>query len=128
MTLTAMPGRLRDSRQVPTHCGEEMRAMPDAAAILPGTADYVTWRCFCGYQQDAPADGSAGMVSLRPAGMDPAVLVAALSRVEKLRWELDAATFELQAAVGEAIQAGVSIREIAAAVDLDSDEVKSLVS
>lgn len=55
-------------------------------------------------------------------------LVAALSDVERLRWELDAATFELRVAVEEAILGGASPADIASAIDLGPDEVQLLVS
>ena len=60
--------------------------------------------------------------------LDPTPLVAALSNVERLRWELDAATFDLRVAVEEAILGGASPADIASAIDLGPDEVQLLVS
>lgn len=60
--------------------------------------------------------------------LDKTRLVAALSNVERLRWELDAATFELRVAVEEAILGGASPADIASVIDLGPDEVQLLVS
>lgn len=60
--------------------------------------------------------------------LDRTRLLAALSNVERLHWELDAATFELRVAVEEAILGGASPVDIASAIDLGPDEVQLLVS
>lgn len=56
-------------------------------------------------------------------------LLSALSNVERLRSELDAAMFELRVAVENAIQEGVSPADVAAAMeDLGAADSQLLVS
>lgn len=127
MTITAHP--ISTNHDTPFHCGESMFETPPARNPFGPIAGYTTWRCSCGFQQDAPVLSAAGKL---PAVAEPRIdetrLVAALSQVERLRWELDIATFDLRIAVEDAIQRGASPADIASAIDLGPDEVQSLVS
>lgn len=127
MTLTTAGPASTHQNTRPFHCGEAMSAVSQSDLSGPA-AGYTTWRCFCGFQQDGPAAGERTLPEHRGARTDHTRLVAAMSRVERLRWELDIATFDLRVAVEDAIQRGASPADIAVAIDLGPDEVHQLVA
>lgn len=127
MTLTTAGPASTDHNSQPFHCGEAM-SMVSRSDLSGPAAGYTTWRCFCGFQQDGPVSRQLEVPANRGVQINQTRLVAALSQVERLRWELDIATFDLRIAVEDAIQRGASPAEIASAIDLGPDEVQLLVA
>ena len=128
MSLMTTSTSREDQYGTPSHCGEPMSVLARVQGSLQPADGYTTWRCFCGFQLDGPAGHNRFLPAYKESRMDETRLVAALSQVERLRWELDIATFDLRVAVEEAIQGGASPAEIAAAIDLGPDDVQLLVT
>lgn len=118
------PGMPIQLSQVLVHCGEPMVPLMQGGTTCEPAPGYSTWRCLCGFQQDAAIRAQQDA----RASADSAALLTAFSRVERLRWDLDTAMFDLQLMIEEALGRGASPAEVAAILDCDPGEVHGLAA
>lgn len=120
------PGMPIQLSQVLVHCGEPMVPLMQGGKTCETAPGYSTWRCLCGFQQDAAM--RAQQDDRASVEVDSAALLAAFSRVERLRWDLDTAMFDLQLMIEEVLGRGASPAEVAAILDCDPGEVHGLAA